>query len=81
MLISNSCQIKVCFMLVPVSRMVNLASVELIGELMSPLTLIRHFLLTLDNFQNAYLTSIIRISAKSQSKVKTNISKFKLAHW
>ena len=32
MLNLNQCQLKACFMLVPVSRMVNLASVELIGE-------------------------------------------------
>ena len=30
----NKYQIKVCFIFVPVSRMVNLASVELSGELM-----------------------------------------------
>ena len=33
MLNSNQYQIKVCLMLVPVRKMVNLASVELIGEL------------------------------------------------
>ena len=47
----------------------------------SSLTLISYFLLILDNFQNAYLTLIIHISVKYQSKIKTNVSTSKLAHW
>ena len=31
------------------------------------------FCLILDNFQNAYVTLNIHISAKSQTKIKTNI--------
>ena len=42
---------------------------------------LNYFFLILDNFQNAGLTLNIHISAKCQPKVKTNISKFKLAHW
>ena len=47
----------------------------------SSLTLISYFFLILDNFQNASVILNIPISAKWQPKIKTNISKFKLAHW
>ena len=46
----------------------------------SSLTSIYHFFLIFENFQNTYVTLNIRISAKWQPKIKTNISKFKLAH-
>ena len=45
----------------------------------SSFTLTSHFLFILDNFQNAYLTFKIHISAKWQPKIKTNISKSKSA--
>ena len=35
----------------------------------------------LDDLQNAYVTLNIYISDKRRPKIKTNISKFKLAHW
>ena len=39
------------------------------------------FLHILDNFQNAYLISSTRISAKLQQELKTNISTFKVTNW
>ena len=45
------------------------------------LTLISYFFLILDNFENAYVTLNIHISAKWQPKIKTNISEFKSVHW
>ena len=43
MLNSDKQQIKICFMLVPVSGIVNLASVELNGELMREVHQICHW--------------------------------------
>ena len=63
-----------CLKLLPLSSVVFIMS----G---SSLTLISHFFLIFENFQNTYLTLNIHISAKWQPKIKINISKFKLAHW